>query len=85
MPNKNVVIGFALGLGIGAAVGLLYAPESGEEARQLLREKAADAIRRFMFNLRWIVMSPRDRYAYLWHHSGSLREWRKGYAMSKPG
>ncbi len=85
MSNKEMVIGFAIGLGIGAFIGLLYAPEPGKEARQLLREKAADAIKRLMFNLKWIIMSPRDRYMYLWNRSGSLREWRKGYAMPKPG
>ena len=39
--------GFALGLltgaMIGLAVGLLYAPQSGEETRRMLREKADDA------------------------------------------
>jgi gas vesicle protein len=31
---------FCLGLGIGVAVGILFAPKSGEETRALLREKA---------------------------------------------
>jgi gas vesicle protein len=31
---------FVVGLGIGVAVGLLMAPRSGEETRQLLRTKA---------------------------------------------
>jgi gas vesicle protein len=31
---------FIVGLGIGVAVGMLLAPQSGEETRQLLREKA---------------------------------------------
>ena len=31
---------FVVGLGIGVAVGMLLAPRSGEETRQLLREKA---------------------------------------------
>ena len=31
---------FLAGLGIGAAVALLIAPRSGEETRELLREKA---------------------------------------------
>lgn len=31
---------FFLGLGIGVAVGVLFAPKSGEETRELIREKA---------------------------------------------
>ena len=34
---------FFLGLGVGVAVGLLFAPKSGEETRQLIRERAADS------------------------------------------
>ncbi len=39
---------FLAGLGIGAAVGILYAPKAGEETRQQLREVAEgsrDAVR----------------------------------------
>lgn len=31
---------FFLGLGIGVAVGVLFAPKSGSETRELIREKA---------------------------------------------
>ena len=34
---------FLAGLGIGAAVGILYAPKSGDELRQQLREVAGDS------------------------------------------
>jgi len=33
---------FLAGLGIGAAVGILYAPKSGDELRQQLREAAEE-------------------------------------------
>ena len=33
---------FLAGLGIGAAVGILYAPKSGDETRQRLREVAEE-------------------------------------------
>jgi gas vesicle protein len=31
---------FFLGLGLGVAVGMLFAPKSGEETREFLRQKA---------------------------------------------
>src|SRR5262245_55249282 len=33
---------FFLGVGIGVAVGLLFAPKSGEETRELIRSKAEE-------------------------------------------
>src|SRR6185295_10082660 len=38
--QNNGITYFIVGLGIGVAVGMLLAPRSGEETRQLLREKA---------------------------------------------
>jgi gas vesicle protein len=35
-------IGLILGLAIGAALGFLFAPRSGKETRELLKDKAAD-------------------------------------------
>ena len=40
--NGNGFLWFLAGLGIGAAVGILYAPKSGDEIRQRLREAAED-------------------------------------------
>lgn len=39
-------IGLLAGAAIGLAIGLLYAPRSGEETRAQLKEKAADLIER---------------------------------------
>lgn len=38
--NSSKLPYFFLGLGVGLAAGLLFAPKSGEETRALLREKA---------------------------------------------
>jgi gas vesicle protein len=40
--DKNVSY-FCLGLGIGVAIGILFAPKSGEETRLLLRSKADES------------------------------------------
>lgn len=38
--NEGKMSYFFLGLGIGVAVGILFAPKSGEETRHLIRSKA---------------------------------------------
>ena len=38
--NGGGILWFLAGLGIGAAVGILYAPRTGEETRQQLRDAA---------------------------------------------
>ena len=43
MDEDKRISYFCLGLGIGVAVGILFAPKSGEETRQLLRSKATRA------------------------------------------
>jgi len=43
MQEDKRISYFCLGVGIGVAVGILFAPKSGEETRQLLRSKADDS------------------------------------------
>ncbi len=43
MADENRFTYFVLGFGIGVAVGILFAPHSGEETRQLLRTKADES------------------------------------------
>lgn len=88
MNKQELAIGFAIGLGIGAIIGILYAPRSGEETRELVSESTeglAGVINKLIFNLKWMTMSPRERYVYLWNRGGSLRELRKERASSEPG
>lgn len=48
MSDKDTLTGFGIGFlagaVIGLAVGFLYAPRSGEETRELIKEKASDVI-----------------------------------------
>jgi gas vesicle protein len=37
--GSNSILWFLAGLGVGAVVGVLYAPKSGAETREALREK----------------------------------------------
>jgi gas vesicle protein len=40
--DKNGLSSFLLGLGVGVAIGMLFAPKSGEETRQLIKDKAGE-------------------------------------------
>ena len=46
MSDKNSVSGFGIGLilgiAVGAALGFLFAPRSGKETREMVKDKAAD-------------------------------------------
>jgi gas vesicle protein len=40
--NGSGALWFLLGIGVGAAVGILYAPQSGNETREILMAKAEE-------------------------------------------
>ena len=64
MADDNKLSYFFLGLGLGVAVGVLFAPQSGEETRRLLRDKAeegADLVRRKSSELRESATDTLDR------------------------
>jgi gas vesicle protein len=42
MADESKFSYFFLGLGVGVAVGILFAPQSGEDTRALLRTKAGE-------------------------------------------
>ena len=55
---------FAFGLGLGLAVGVLFAPKSGEETREFIRNKAgegADYVKRRSTELRDSAADAIDR------------------------
>lgn len=40
--DKNGLSAFLLGLGVGVGIGMLFAPKSGQETREMLRTKAGE-------------------------------------------
>ena len=40
--DKTGLSSFLLGLGVGVGIGMLFAPKSGEETRELLKNKAGE-------------------------------------------
>lgn len=46
MTNKSASIGLILALIVGVAIGLLYAPQSGQKTRKLLKKQGKEAQKR---------------------------------------
>ena len=44
VEDDNKLGYFFLGLGLGAALGVLFAPQSGEDTRRLLKDKAEEGV-----------------------------------------
>jgi len=44
--DSNSFLWFLAGLGVGAVVGVLYAPRSGDETREVIRSKAQEGAER---------------------------------------
>ncbi|HTS26399.1 MAG TPA: YtxH domain-containing protein [Bryobacteraceae bacterium] len=40
--DKNGLSAFLLGLGVGVAIGMLFAPKSGQETRDFIKSKAGE-------------------------------------------
>jgi gas vesicle protein len=64
MEDDNKLSYFFLGLGLGVAVGVLFAPKSGTETRELLKSRAnegADFVKRRTTELRDQATEALDR------------------------
>jgi gas vesicle protein len=64
VEDDNKIPYFFLGLGLGVAVGVLFAPKAGSETRDLLRSKAeegADYVKRRKEELRDTAAETIDR------------------------
>ena len=64
MDNDNKLSYFFLGLGLGVAAGVLFAPKSGEETRGMIKAKAdegAEYVKRRSIELRETAADAIDR------------------------
>ena len=41
--DKNGLSSFLLGLGVGVGIGMLFAPKSGQETREIIKSKAGES------------------------------------------
>ena len=49
--TKNMVIGVGIGSALGVAAGILFAPKSGKETRQIISDKTSETVRNFKDNV----------------------------------
>lgn len=60
MKGKDFLVGVLLGSIVGAAIGLLLAPQSGEETREAISESARDIRDKVKEGSRQVLESSRD-------------------------
>jgi gas vesicle protein len=71
--TRNMVIGAGIGTAVGVAAGILFAPKSGKETRQIIADRASETV----INLKESVEAAKDRI------SASAAE--KGSRLHKAG
>jgi gas vesicle protein len=74
----QVVSAFAIGLGAGAALGVLFAPQSGEDTRDSLRGTAQDSVDE-------AVASGKNVARRVRKHIGDATEFAHGVAETARG
>ena len=79
--TRNLVIGAGIGIAVGGAVGVLFAPKSGKETRKIIADKAGET----MTTLKENVEAAKDRIsASAAAESARLREaGQKGLEAAK--
>jgi gas vesicle protein len=79
--TKNMVIGAGIGTAVGVAAGILFAPKSGKETRQIIADRTSETV----VNLKESVAAAKERIAASTAEKSSmLREaGQKGVAAAK--
>ena len=49
--TKNMIIGAGIGSALGVAAGILFAPKSGKETRQIIADKTSETVKNFKANM----------------------------------
>jgi gas vesicle protein len=74
----QVVSAFAIGLGAGAAIGILFAPQSGEDTREYLSNAAQDRVDEAVFRGKRLLRHARRNF-------GEAREFVNDVADTAEG
>jgi gas vesicle protein len=78
--SAEVFTAFAIGMGIGAAVGILFAPQSGEETRDYLAKGARDRFDDAVSTGRQYAQRAQGGIDQLKSQAGNVVETGKDYA-----
>ena len=80
--NKDHVIGFGVGLLAGAIIGgvvaLLYAPKTGKETRQIIKDKAIEVLDAVKEKATDVIDSVKDAAPTLAGQGGRIRARQEG-------
>jgi len=57
--TKNMIIGAGIGTAVGVAAGILFAPKSGKETRQIIADRTSETV----VNLKESVAAAKERIA----------------------
>ena len=78
MNTSRILLGFAAGAAIGAALGILFAPDKGTETRRRISEKSGDVADTIKDKFTGLVDGVKDRFSNLKSDAEDVAE--KGYS-----
>lgn len=78
MNTSRILLGFAAGAAIGAALGILFAPDKGTETRRRISEKSGDVADSIKDKFTGLVDGVKDRFSNLKSDAEDVAE--KGYS-----
>ena len=78
MNTSKILLGFAAGAAIGAALGILFAPDKGTETRRRIAEKGNDVADSIKDRFSGLVEGVKDKFSNLKSDGEDVAE--KGYA-----
>jgi gas vesicle protein len=77
MNTSKILLGFAAGAAIGAALGILFAPDKGTETRRRISEKGNDVADSIKDRFSGLVEGVKDKFSHLKSDGEDVAE--KGY------
>lgn len=77
MNTSKMLLGFVVGTAVGAALGVLFAPDKGEETRRKISEKGGDVAGSIKEKFSGLVDGVKDKFSGIKSDAEDVAE--KGY------